>query len=298
MAAAVAAVVQQAAATQGVAESGGLDVLGSDVEGGAGVAQLHPAARGDPLGESSSPRAEQFAAKGLGEPDFAFFQDYPCLFQKPRSAEEDALFKQGLSLLHQAPLVALSEDAGAGKLAPPRERRAPHDVVRFGIFGRLAAVVQRRDGVPESSFRVRSRSFRDGDRGVTRNKCVDLRLHPASFLWWSFVGQQLSALLFIDACTMTLSRLTIFHSPSPWSTRANMTQTCRRRWPSTRGQLHPDRLCDDPGHRRGRGPEVSPSRLPAASLPRVPAHLSPVASSPWWCRACAVPIARCLRAAA
>ena len=34
------------------------------------------------------------------------------------------------------------------------------------------------------------------------------------------------------------------------------------------------------------------SRLPAASLPRVPAHLSPVASSPWWCRACAVPIAR------
>ena len=60
------------------------------------------------------------------------------------------------------------------------------------------------------------------------------------------MGQQLSALHFIDACTMTLSRLTIFHSPSPWSTRANMTQTCRRRWPSTRGQLHPDRLCDDP----------------------------------------------------
>ena len=27
-------------------------------------------------------------------------------------------------------------------------------------------------------------------------------------------------------------------------------------------------------------------------------YLSPVASSPWWCRACAVPIARCLRAAA
>ena len=60
------------------------------------------------------------------------------------------------------------------------------------------------------------------------------------------MGQQLSALPFIDACTMTLSRLTIFHSPSPWSTRANMTQTCRRLWPSTRGQLHPDRLCDDP----------------------------------------------------
>ena len=60
------------------------------------------------------------------------------------------------------------------------------------------------------------------------------------------MGQQLSALHFIDACTMTLSRLTIFHSPLPWSTRANMTQTCRRRWPSTRGQLHPDRLCDDP----------------------------------------------------
>ena len=38
--------------------------------------------------------------------------------------------------------------------------------------------------------------------------------------------------------------------------------------------------------------------MPAASLPRVPAHLLPVASSPWWCRACAVPIARCLRAAA
>ena len=38
--------------------------------------------------------------------------------------------------------------------------------------------------------------------------------------------------------------------------------------------------------------------MPAASLPRVPAHLSPVASSPWWCRACAVPIARFLRAAA
>ena len=50
--------------------------------------------------------------------------------------------------------------------------------------------------------------------------------------------------------------------------------------------------------RRGRGPEVRLSRLPAASLPRVPAHLSPVASSPWWCRACAVPIARFLRAAA
>ena len=60
------------------------------------------------------------------------------------------------------------------------------------------------------------------------------------------MGQQLSSLPFIDACTMTLSRLTIFHSPSPWSTRANMTQTCRRLWPSTRGQLHPDRLCDDP----------------------------------------------------
>ncbi len=34
---------------------------------------------------------------------------------------------------------------------------------------------------------------------------------------------------FIDACTMTLSRLTIFHGPSPWSTRANMTQTCPHR---------------------------------------------------------------------
>ena len=50
--------------------------------------------------------------------------------------------------------------------------------------------------------------------------------------------------------------------------------------------------------RRGRGPEVRSSRLPAASLPRAPAHPSPVASSPWWCRACALPIARCLRAAA
>ena len=48
----------------------------------------------------------------------------------------------------------------------------------------------------------------------------------------------------------------------------------------------------DPVRRRGRGPEVRLCRLPAASLPRVPAHLSPVASSPWWCRACAVPIAR------
>ena len=69
---------------------------------------------------------------------------------------------------------------------------------------------------------------------------------PASYGGAPCVGQQLSALPFIDACTMTLSRLTIFHSPSPWSTRANMTQTCRQRWPSTRGQLHPDRLCDDP----------------------------------------------------
>ena len=50
---------------------------------------------------------------------------------------------------------------------------------------------------------------------------------------------------------------------------------------------------DDTGRRRGRGPEVSLSRLPAASLPRVPAHLSPVALSPWWRRACAVPISGC-----
>ena len=92
-------------------------------------------------------------------------------------------------------------------------------------------------------FELLPQRLESGHRLIER---VDLRLHLASFLWWSFVGQQLSALPFIDACTMTLSRLTIFHSPSPWSTRANMTQTCRQRWPSTRGQLHPDRLCDDP----------------------------------------------------
>ena len=44
------------------------------------------------------------------------------------------------------------------------------------------------------------------------------------------------------------------------------------------------------GRRRGRGPEVSPSRLPASSLPRVPARLLPVAPSPWWRCACAVPL--------
>ena len=46
------------------------------------------------------------------------------------------------------------------------------------------------------------------------------------------------------------------------------------------------------------GPEVSPSRLPVASLPRVPARLSPVAAPPRRRGACAVPIARLLRAAA
>ena len=50
--------------------------------------------------------------------------------------------------------------------------------------------------------------------------------------------------------------------------------------------------------RRGRGPEVRSSRLPAAPLPRVPAHLSLVAPSPWWSCACAVPIAPRLWAAA
>ena len=53
-------------------------------------------------GAQGSPLAAAFKKAGLGEEnaDFAFFQDYPCLFQKPRSPEEDALFKQGLSMLH------------------------------------------------------------------------------------------------------------------------------------------------------------------------------------------------------
>ena len=40
-----------------------------------------------------------------------------------------------------------------------------------------------------------------------------------------------------DGVVQVQRPMTIFHSPLPWSTRANMTQTCRRRWPFTRGQL-------------------------------------------------------------
>ncbi|EOD28006.1 hypothetical protein EMIHUDRAFT_457094 [Emiliania huxleyi CCMP1516] len=42
---------------------------------------------------------ETWRRAGLGETNFAFFQDFACLFQKPRTPAEDELFKQGLSLL-------------------------------------------------------------------------------------------------------------------------------------------------------------------------------------------------------
>ena len=49
----------------------------------------------------------------------------------------------------------------------------------------------------------------------------------------------------------------------------------------------------------GKGPRGKTESLARClSPPRVPARLSPVASSPWWCRSRAVPIARLRRAAA
>ena len=42
------------------------------------VAKLYLSTEKDPVfGDFRSPLAEQFVAKGLGEPDFAFFQDFP-----------------------------------------------------------------------------------------------------------------------------------------------------------------------------------------------------------------------------
>ena len=59
--------------------------------------------------------------------------------------------------------------------------------------------------------------------------------------------------------------------------------------PTVQYTLAHNTSCQGPtGRRRGRTPEVSPSRLPAASLPRVPARLLPVAAPPWWCCAYAV----------